>query len=424
MKHNKAHFKLLPLLLAGLFSSQSHAAGFALIENSASGLGNAFAGGAAVSEDASVVWFNPAAMSELQGRNVSAAIHLIKTSNKFSDNGSTAPSNLGNNNTGGDAGGLHAVPNLYLTLPINNQWSFGIGLNAPFGLTTEYNSDWVGRFQGIKSELTTFNINPALSWKANDMVSLGFGLNVQRIDAELTNLYNVGAAGLTSNLKITGDDTGYGYNLGILIKPTSSTQIGMHYRSSIKYVVQGRAEFSGVAASSSGDVKSDIKMPAMFSLSGLQHLNDRWDLMGDLTWTQWSNIPELRFVRTSGASAGSTLGVTPYNWKNTWRASVGGTYKLQDNLKLRMGIAYDQSPVPDANRTVRLPDEDRYWLSFGAQYAMQKNLKLDFGYTFLKSRTASISQNGLTSGAGSTGNIVGSYENNVHILSAQINYQF
>jgi long-chain fatty acid transport protein len=152
-------------LVAGALLAMSGAAsasGFALIEQSASGLGNAYAGGAASAEDASTVYFNPAGMTNIKGSQVLVAVHAIKPSAQFSNNGSTGA--LGTD-TGGDAGSLALVPSLYLVGDIGEQWKYGIGVSSPFGLKTEYSSSWIGRNLAIKSELKTVNINPSISYK-------------------------------------------------------------------------------------------------------------------------------------------------------------------------------------------------------------------------------------------------------------------
>ena len=165
--HNKFQGNLIALAVAstlGGASTLASAAGFALIEQSASGMGNAFAGAAATAEDASTVFYNPAGMSRLGGLQITVGAHLINLSAKFSNSASSIPpaavlagSQAGGN--GGDAGGLNVVPNFYFVMPIGNRMNFGVGVNAPFGLVTEYDDTWIGRFQGIKSDLKTINVN-------------------------------------------------------------------------------------------------------------------------------------------------------------------------------------------------------------------------------------------------------------------------
>ena len=188
-----------------LAAGQALGSNFALQEQSGSGVGNAFAGGAAVAEDASTIYTNPAGMSRLPGIQGVVAGDVVCISAKLSDNGSlpAAFQPLGDN--GGDAGTCAVVPSVYLAVPINKQFAFGLGIGAPFGLKTEYDSSWLGRFQAIKSEVKTLNINPALSWKVNDTVTLGAGVDWQQIKATLTNAVNYSGALATAAQQAAGD---------------------------------------------------------------------------------------------------------------------------------------------------------------------------------------------------------------------------
>src|SRR5947208_12835354 len=230
----------LSLAVAGVFAggiSQAHAAAFALIEQSASGLGNSYAGAAAAADDASIIFYNPAGMSLLPGgMQVSGGLALINLSLKFSDSGS-----LQAGGNGGDAGDLSAVPNLYFAMDAAKDLKFGVGISAPFGLKTEYDPTWVGRFQAIKSDIKTINVNPSVSYKLDDKISFGFGLNYQQIDAELTREVTPAAPGVT--VRVEGKDTSYGFNLGAMFRMTPDTTLGVSYRSSIKYKVEGTVAF-------------------------------------------------------------------------------------------------------------------------------------------------------------------------------------
>ena len=243
------------------------AAGFQLNESSASGLGTAFASGAAAAEDASTLWSNVAGISRIQKGQGIAVLHLVKPSMEFGNVSSVAAAQQSLGGEGGDAGGMNYVPNLYYATPLNAQWSAGIGLTAPWGLVTEYDDGWMGRFQAIRSSIETVNINPGVSWKPASNFALGFGLNYQRIDAEFTNqvnysayllkaasafyppgspTYNAIAAatpGLESSAKIKGDDDAWGWNAGLLWSISPDHRLGLHYRSSIKYDIAGSAQF-------------------------------------------------------------------------------------------------------------------------------------------------------------------------------------
>ena len=427
-------------LLAG---SEAHAAAFALYEQGVSGLGNAYAGAAAVAEDATTVWWNPAGMARLgSGKHAAIAGSIIAPSTKFSDSASTAspPTNTTLGGTGGDAGNTALVPSFFYVMDLNPRMHFGVGISVPFGLKTEYDSDWIGRFQGISSEVKTLNINPSLSYKLSETASIGGGISYQRGKIDLLSAVNYSAivgGALGPNLegqnKTSVDGDAWGFNIGGLFNVAPATRVGIHYRSSLDYKLDGNTSFSNVpaafagipaaaAGTSNGNVKLDLKTPDNLSFSVAHKLNDQWDLLGDLTWWHWSKIKQLPLVRTSGPANGTTLSTLTFNFDDTWRASIGANYKLNGPWTLKLGAAYDQTPVPNAeNRSVRLPDNDRYWLSAGAAYQVSRNSKLDFGYTFVSAKNADINNDQRATDAGL---VNGSYKAHVHVLGVQYQHTF
>jgi long-chain fatty acid transport protein len=421
-------------ILAGVgmlaMSGAVFGSGFALIEQSASGMGNAFAGGAAIADDASTIFFNPAGMSRLDGKQVAVAVHAIKPSAKFTDTGSTAAALQTKGGNGGDAGSLAFVPNAYFSLEVNPQTRVGLGINAPFGLKTEYDADWVGRFQAIKSEIQTINVNPSVSFDVNDKFTFGVGLSYQHIKGDLTSSVNYSAlasGALGSNLEgvstISGTDSAWGYNIGALFNIAPNSRVGVAYRSKIKYTLNGTISFADVpppmAANpllATGDVTLPISMPDSFSLSGFRQLDEKWEIMADATWTGWSVLQELKIDRTSGVN----VLTVQENWKNTWRVSAGTSYRYNENWKARVGVAFDQSPVSDTYRTARIPDNDRTWIALGGQYKPAASSAIDFGYAHLFVKDSTIAD---MQGLGK-GNLVGNYENSVDILSVQYTHSF
>jgi long-chain fatty acid transport protein len=349
----------------------AHAAGFALIEQSASGMGNAFAGGSAIAEDASTIFFNPAGMTYIQGTQAAAALHLIRPSSEFSG---TIVGTGKAGGSGGDAGDLAFVPNTYFKMDLTDSIKLGVGLSAPFGLKTEYDESWIGRFQAVKSEVKTININPALAFKVNDHLSLGFGVSAMWAKAELTNAVNLGPFGVGFGT-VKGDDWGFGFNLGAIYQATADTRFGVAFRSKVEQHLEGDVNFTRpavalpgalLAATANSAVTADVSLPENFSISVFSHLNDTWDFMGDVTWTRWSQFKELAIYRASG----TLLTRTVENWDNTMRYSVGVNYHYSDAIKLRAGLAYDEEAIKDEFRTARIPGNDRKWLSLGASYQM------------------------------------------------------
>jgi len=436
------------------FSSTVNAAGFGIIEQSVTGLGAAFSTGSTAASDGSTIYFNPAGMSFLKNRNAATfGAHIIDPNAKFNDDGSTITTALGgaslntNNEEGGDAGPVALVPNFYYTRAINDKWTAGVGINAPFGLTTDYDDGWVGRYYALKSELKTININPSVAYKASNTLSFGFGLNAQYIDAALTNAIDLGsicaatacAAGLTpqaadGEVEVAGDDWSFGYNLGLLWQATPATRIGLAYRSKIKHTLKGEADFDSPTAAAAavaagaglvdGDVQADANLPDSLSI-GLQHnVNSKLTINADITWTNWSELEELRFEFDNVNTAD---GVTTLEWEDSNRYSLGMTYQYNNQWTWRAGVAFDESATPNAELiSPRVPDADRTWLTAGFTYKPSNKMSFDFGYAHLFIDDAKVEK---LAGAGGSenffrGNLNGEYDIDVNIISAQARWSF
>ena len=428
--------KLVPAMLLAAFSGAASASGFQLLEQNASGLGNAYAGSAAVADNASTIYFNPAGMTKLQAREVSGGISAVNPSFHFTDRGSSAGA-LQTAGDGGNAGGWAAIPNGYMSWALNKDVYVGLGLGAPFGLKTEYDDRWIGAAQAQMFEVKTINLNPSVAWRVNDKVSLGFGLNWQKVEAHYNRL--VSTANTTTaatQLKMSLDDDAWGWNVGALFDVSPSTRIGVSYRSAIKYEVEGKIKASGPSAglnaAASSDARADLKMPDTFIMSVTQKLSDRWEMLGDVSWTGWSSIPKVDIIRASNTGAGAGNGQIAQtlhtDFKDTWRVALGANYKYTDAWKLKFGVAYDQTPVQhDSERLVSLPDNDRVWFSFGTQWTPDKAQRLDLGVTYIHVRDSKISNNqnvNLRPGELPRGNIVGEYTGNIWILGAQYSLAF
>jgi long-chain fatty acid transport protein len=384
-------------------------------------MGNAFAGGGAIAEDASTIYFNPAGMTYIQGTQIVGAIHLIKPSAEF--NGTITPSVIGVGN-GGDAGDLAFVPNFYYKRDLTDAIKFGLGVNAPFGLKTEYDPTWKGRYQAIKSEVRTVNINPAIAFKLNDQLSVGAGISAMWAQAELTNAAPIpGGPFGDATAKVKGDDWGFGFNLGAIYQATADIRLSLAYRSKINQNLSGDATFSPNSAvpapvlaaiqAKNGNITADLALPETLSVSAFSHLNDSWDIMGDVTWTRWSQFQKLAINYANGTPLTSVT----ENWSNTLRYSVGTNYHYSDEIKLRAGFAYDEEAISDQFRTARIPGNDRKWITLGANWKVTPSSSLDLGYAHLFINDAPINQ--------STGGVLaGTYEGDVNILSAQYTHNF
>ena len=428
--------RLIPALLALAFSGVASASGFQLLgEQNASGIGNAGAGSAAVAENASTVFYNPAGMTQLQAREVSLGGTLVKTNFDFSNSGSSVGV-LGTSGDGNNGGGLGFVPNAYLSWAVTKDIYLGFGIGAPFGLRTEYDNPWKGAAQSISFDVKTINLNPSIAWRATDWVSLGFGLNWQKVEAEYVRAVAVTTAGArdsTATLKLSDDS--WGWNAGALFNLGPATKLGVSYRSAVKYETTGDVQVTSNggavagattaalnSAGRSSNTKASIKLPDTLIISLSQKLSSQWELLGDVSWTGWSSIPKVDIMRTSGVLNGQNAQTLDTDFRDAWRFALGANYMLNDAWKLKMGIAYDQTPVkgPDT-RLVSMPDNNRTWFSAGAQWKPSKGMAVDVGGAYLYVKDAEINNNQVSTGRGL---VKGTYSDSAFLLGAQFSMAF
>ncbi|RMG39464.1 MAG: aromatic hydrocarbon degradation protein [Candidatus Dadabacteria bacterium] len=424
------------------------AGGFAILEQSAEGVGYGFAGAAAGYGDGSSVHFNPAAMSRIEDTKVSAGVHFVIPQAEFTNQGSTIAAALGGTplagGNGPDGGETGIVPNFYAIHKLNDCWTAGLGVNAPFGLGTEYSDTWVGRYQAIKSELKTVNITPALSYDFGNGLSFGAGLNVLYADAELSNAIDFGtiavsrlglptasALGLLPQAAdgkavVKGDDWGWGFNLGVAYQyDQNGSRFGLNYKSKIDVTLTGDADFTVPAAAAAltatgaftdTSASSSVDLPESVAFGIIHNLSDQWSLLGEVMWTNWDRFDELRVKFGNGQQDS----VVDESWEDTWRFSGGVKYAASDALTLRGGITYDEEPIPDsAHRTPRIPGNDRLWLALGASYQITDYISADLSYAhlFVNDTSSAVT--------GSTGEVLrGNWDLAVDIVSLQVSGQF
>jgi long-chain fatty acid transport protein len=299
-------------------------------------------------------------------------------------------------------------------------------VNAPFGLKTEYDDPWIGRFQGIRTKLYTVNANPALSYKVNDSIALGLGVNYQYANAELTNAVMLGPA-TEGRARLKVDDKAWGWNAGALFTLPSTTRIGVSYRSRLDYTLGGDTTVTTLAgtpiAAASGPTTADVTFPAIAEISAAQPLGGGFELRADVMWTEWSSIQSVVAINTATELPRDIL---RFDLKDTFRVALGGVYQMNERWALRAGAAWDESPVRDEVRTVRLPDDDRVWATAGVRWQPSPQWMVDAGYAHLFVHGGSIEltrgQVGLPTAFSSL--VRGSYDNAVDIASVQVTWAF
>ncbi len=405
------------LLGASVFATHgARAAGFYIQEQSVSGLGSAFAGQAAMPRDASTVYFNPAGMTYLPGANMNVGINVLLPSADLSDNGSTLGAGAAGGNDGGNPYTGSPIPNFYFTQQVTDNFWLGIGMGAPFGLGGEYDDGWFGRYDSLKSELTTIEVYPSAAVKLNDWLSVGGSVILQYADAELTNALNAGTEGLQT---LEGQGYGVGLNVGVLAEPWEGTRFGFDYRSAVNNEIEGRFIIEGsTGADTNVAARAELHLPDIASFSAAHELDDRWTLLGSATWFGWDNFDRIETV-TSG---GTPIGSVEQNYNTTWAFALGAEYEYSDSWTLRAGYQFDETPTGDTFRTTRTPDGDRHWITGGATYELDDQWSFDFAgaYIDVGEETVNVNRNipavPAITRAKTDGYVV--------ILSAGLNYKF
>lgn len=391
-----------PLLF--LSPAGANAGGFAVKEQSTAAQGNSFAGATAGAEDVTYMFFNPAGLIRQKDNQTAIVLNYIAVQ------GETVNADAGvlGESTSGDAAVDALVPAAYAMWTISPDLKLGIGINSPFGLKTEYSQTWAGRYHAVESDMRTINVNPALAYRINDIFSIGAGLQIQHIDVTLSNMVNFGGGDLLA--EITGDDWGFGANLGLLAELSDATRLGLGYRSRVKHTIKGDFTIGGGLIS---DASADFTAPDM-ATAGIHHdINDQWAIMGELALTRWSSFDELRIV-----DSGGPISQTPEDWEDVWFLALGATWRPSENWAFRAGVGYDQAPIPDNRRTPRITDEDRILLSLGAQFQPSRNITIEAAYShfFIKDGSVDLAA-GYTAPALPA--LTADYENSVDILSVQ-----
>lgn len=426
MKTNKT---LLSTAVAfGLLSTSgvANAAGFQLAEYSATGLGRAYAGEAAMADNASAQWRNPAMLTYLEGTQVSVGAIYVNPNIDVEGNvdfyGKDIPAS--SDDFAHDA----IIPNFYLSHQYNEKFALGLAFGTNYGMETDLGKDFGASHFGNEASVTTMEANLNAAYKLNDALSIGGGIRY---------IIGEGSFGATApkvnalklpqgtTLKyMEGDDTAWGWQIGTAWQVNQDNRIGFTYKSEVDLKLEGYAEGLGFGLASRDNGYMNLSLPATAELASFHKLTDQLALHASINWTDWSSFEKLEaHMETAG-----TQMVKVENWEDNYRFAVGATYQLQPKLALRTGIAYDTSAVSDKNRTITIPETDRTWLSIGATYDWTKDFSLDAGFTYIIAKDAPITESrGYESDDKAEdigGKFVGETTGNVWLIGVQANYTF
>ncbi|UZP68656.1 OmpP1/FadL family transporter [Desulfovibrio mangrovi] len=366
---------VLLFVLAGI--SSASASGFALYEYSARGnaLGGAVIGRA---DDPSTIVTNPAGITQLEGTQIAAGASFIMPNMDVSVNGNEVH---GQNN-------IWVPPHFYVTHKYNDKWSFGVGLYSRFGLGTEFDADWAGRYNVTEAVIQTYSINPNVAYKVNDKLSLAVGVEYINVKMDIQKKMNLSPAPLPDDLSQTkAEGSGYALTLGLLYQINDQWKFGVGYHSQAEINAEGDLSFATNYGAPFNlvdtDVEGSVVLPDMLNI-GLTYYPTK-DLSIEVggVLTRWSTYNELRFEFDDPVGPTSSYtSVTPKDWKDVWRYNIGVEYKALDWLTLRCGYTYDESPLNENRLDYLIPGNDRQLYSAGVGFNWQ-DWTLDLSYTYL-----------------------------------------
>ncbi len=410
------------LLALFLTASQGYGAGFALYEGSARGnaLGGILTGTA---DDPSALFYNPAGITQLPGFQFMTGVTFIAPMTDVT----TKNPYTGAEKTKSEESNVWIPPHLYASYQYNDSLWFGLGVYSRFGLGTEFDNDWWGRYNSYNAVIQTLSFNPNIAFKLNDMISLAAGVEImwmdlklqQKIDATAPFVLTGNGATLkalgysttindpTTNAldvgsKLTGDSFGYGFNVALHVKPADWVSFGVSYRSAVKQHLDGDADFDKPAALTSGplaaatatwfndtDAEGSITLPDMLFLGVGFKPMDRLLIELGAIWTRWSTYDELTIQYDDPILPGRSSVTKPKNWDDVWRLCIGVEYRATDWLDLRAGYIYDESPIPDSTVDYLVTTDDRQLFTFGTGIHWN-GWTLDLSYMYLKNKDRSV----------------------------------
>lgn len=426
------------VLCVGVATEDVFAGAFAIREQSAHGQGTSFAGAGVCGPHNSIssMYFNPAGVTCVDSKSVTESVNsLILPRSEITTNvAGTNPFTLGLGSPG-DIGVDAFVGASYGATRLTENVYLGLAVNAPFGLRTKANFPHAGIFYGATSEVFSLNFNPVIGFNWGDKFSFGGGFQAQYFDVRLTQAIP-GLPGIPApavgGIELKAEDWGFGFTLGGMFRPFEGTEFGIGFRSGIKHTLNGALRgplgffaanpaLAPVAATNSGGlaVESKIRLPEMLTLSLTQEVTDALTLSASYEWTNWSVFDT--FAVTSTQTPTGTTGVTlPFEYQDGHFFAIGAEYQAMERLALRAGVGYELSPIDESNRAIRLPDDDRLWLSAGATYDATDYLSLTGGYSFLTTFDTSINitpANPIFNASAFAGAYSGEVDASVHIVS-------
>jgi len=423
------------VVLFTVFSAKAFGAGSGgyrneVVDAEAAGKGYCFT---AQADNPSAVYYNPAGLTQLKGSQVTVGYAY------------EAPRSSVDSKATGDNVNMQKqvfyIPNVYFVTNLKGEnLKFGFGANSPYGLSTDWSNDSFAQYASTESNVQMMNYNPTIAYKVNDYVSLGAGLDFFTASVSKHKVLSTLLSSTGGDFQLKGTDESFGYNLGVLLKPSEKHRIGISYRSPIRLELEGKISIDGLnniapyfasttfgGASYSTEMKSKSTIPGSIAMGYAYQPNSKWTFEADVEWTNWACVEE-ELVTYPNESNPTRLAIlnggnpASRDWRSVFSYGIGAEYQATDKLELRGGFLYQQSPIPSVNFEPVLPDSDKYGITTGLGYLM-KNVKIDTSYAFFKYRDRDV-----TNAMGSTStpayDIDGNYKGYVNIIALSFTYKY
>jgi long-chain fatty acid transport protein len=433
-KARKSSHKISRLIANGvaintlaLMSSSVFANGFFLPQQNVTNLGMAYAGTASLAEDASNGFYNPAGLTRIDANDqvvVGAVMVYPNTTLDVTSAASTTGVAL-TPSTGVRPDNKAVIPNMHYAHRVNDRWSLGASIVSTFGSKTNYPEDSIARYVATRSELLTVDLAPSVAYKFNLHFSLGLGPDILYTKAKLDKALGTGGAGTTDGILTNEgkDKSAFGYHIGGLFEFDKCNRVGLTYRSAIKTRITGTSYSEAAvlgSAASSQDITTEINLPESFTVSAYHAFNDTWAVMADAQWIRWNRVRQISLEYANG-----TIANFNYNYRNSYRVAVGGTYQFNDKLQFKAGTSFDKTPTNDTDRVIAIPENNQTGVGVGAKYVISKCVSVDAAYVRVFTKRASITQNApvITPAASQTAeNIRGDAHTSTDVVGLQLTW--
>lgn len=404
-----------------MVASEAHSSAFMLNENSTTASGRSYAGGAAIADDASTIFSNPAGMTELKRAEVQVGTYMIAPNAEITNRGSNS---AGTPFAGQSGQGFEPqlAGNLYFATPVSEKLWAGFAVTVPFALKNEYDKDFIGRYDSTSSDIRVIDLGPSIAYKIAPNLSLGGGIDVQYAKAKLIKAIPVTVSTTTDGeYTVEGSDWSVGFNVGALYKPRSDLRLGLTYRSAIDHKLEGDAttDVAALALHSVQGVSADLRLPDTTALGVAYDITPTVTLLGQVSYYGWSRFNEVRLKLADGTEQATTE-----NFRDTWSLSLGAQWAVAPGWKLRGGMLYDQTPTRDQYRSTIVPDVDRLWASIGASYDITDSIALDVSYAHMFAKDGPINRTNVFPGGLPTVQTSATTETSADIIGLSLRFQF